>query len=205
MGWWTEQVVPRVTRVALSPKRTGEIRARVCAGLSGRVLELGFGSGPNAAYYPAGLTELLVVEPSDTGWRLSRGRRAGITAPVTRVGLDGQLLPLTDGSVDAAVSTWTLCSIPDAGAALAELRRVLRPGGRLHFVEHGLAPDEGVVRWQRRLEPAQRRLFAGCHLTRPIDRLLLDAGFALDRLDRYYEPREPKAFGSLYEGVAVSG
>ena len=204
MGVWTERAVPRITDVALGPKNTGKIRTRVCAGLSGRVLELGFGSGPNADYYPAEVEEVLAVEPSDAGWALSAKRRAQMRVPVERVGLDGQQLPLPDASVDAAVSTWTLCTIPDAGQALREVRRVLKPGGRLHFVEHGLAPDDGVVRWQQRLEPLQKRVFAGCHLARPIDELIAGAGFTVDRLDRYYEPKQPKAFASLYEGVATS-
>ncbi len=204
MGWWTDNAVPRITDAALGPKKTGEIRARVCRGLHGQVLELGFGSGPNADYYPADVDEVLAVEPSDAGWGLSAKRRAQMRLPVQRVGLDGQRLPVADTSIDAALSTWTLCTIPDAGQALRELRRVLKPGGQLHFVEHGLAPDDGVVRWQRRLEPIQKRAFAGCHLARPIDELITAAGFRVERLDRYYEPKQPKPFASLYEGVAVS-
>ncbi len=204
MSWWTDNAVPRITNAALGPKKTGHIRKRVCADLHGRVLELGFGSGPNAAFYPDAVDELLVVEPSDVGWSLSQERRQQMRLPVERVGLDGQWLPLEDASIDVAVSTWTLCTIPDVAQALRELRRVLKPGGTLHFVEHGLAPDAGVVRWQRRLEPLQKRAFAGCHLSRPIDELVIGAGFAVERLDRYYERKQPKAFASLYEGVATS-
>jgi SAM-dependent methyltransferase len=128
---------------------------------------------------------------------------AGAAVPVQRAGLDGQALPLGDDSVDAALSTFTLCTIPDVAAALAQVRRVLRPGGALHFVEHGRAPDERVRRWQRRLEPVQRRVAGGCHLTRPVDEQLLRAGFTVERLHRYDLPGQPRAFAHLYEGVAL--
>lgn len=202
MGLWRRQVVPRIVDVACGTKQAHEARERVCTGLSGEVLEIGFGSGLNVPHYPPAVTRVLAVEPSDVGFRLAGDRLAASSIPVHRTGLDGQRLPLDDASADHALSTWTLCTIPDAGAALAEVRRVLRPGGRLHFVEHGLAPDAGVVRWQRRLEPVQRRVAGGCHLTRRIDRLLVEAGFTVDRLDNSYEKGTPKPFGYLYEGVA---
>ncbi len=204
MGLWGDAVLPRLVNQMLGPKRTGHIRERVCAGLSGQVVELGFGSGSNASFYPPTVTEVLAVEPSDLAWQLSESRRQEHRATFTRVGLDGQRLPLEDASVDHALSTWTLCTIPDPSLALAEVRRVLRPGGQLHFVEHGLAPDEHVRRWQHRLEPIQKRVGGGCHLARPIDHLIRAAGFEVSALERYYEPKEPKAFGSLYEGVALS-
>ena len=130
------------------------------------------------------------------------GRLATAPVPVQRSGLDGQALPFPDGSFDAALSTFVLCTIPDVGRALGEVRRVLRPGGRLHFAEHGLAPDEGVRRWQRRLEPLDKRIAGGCRLSRPVDELLVAAGFVLDRLDRAYLPKEPRPFAALYVGVA---
>lgn len=204
MGWWGDAVLPRLIGTMLGPKRTGHIRERVCADLSGQVVELGFGSGTNTGFYPTAVTEVLAVEPSDLAWRLAQKKLAAVDTVITRVGLDGQRLPMADASVDNALSTWTLCTIPDAPLALAELRRVLRPGGRLHFVEHGQAPDARVERWQHRLEPLQKRIGGGCHLSRPIADLLTGAGFAVEKLDRYYEKGEPKPFGYLYEGVAVS-
>jgi SAM-dependent methyltransferase len=121
---------------------------------------------------------------------------------VEYVGLDGEKLPLDDASVDHVLTTWTLCTIPDVDRALAEIRRVLRPDGTLHFLEHGRSPDEKVVRWQDRMTPIQRRFAGGCHLNRPIDRLLVDAGLTVDRLENYYV-KGPKLFGYMYEGVAT--
>lgn len=205
MGLWTERLLPRFIDKALAGAVQQEIRARVCAGLAGDVLELGFGSGLNLPHLPAAVTSLAAVEPSGTAHRLAAARVAASPVPVRLAGLDGQRIDLPDASVDAVLSTWTLCTIPDAVAALREARRVLRPGGALRFAEHGLAPDDGVVRWQRRLEPVQKRIGGGCHLTRRIDVLLADAGFAVERLDRYYAPKEPRPFGAMYEGVATAG
>jgi ubiquinone/menaquinone biosynthesis C-methylase UbiE len=142
------------------------------------------------------------VEPSDVGWKLAGKRLEAAKVPVRRSGLDGQALPFPDASHDAALSTWTLCTIPDVAAALREVRRVLKPGGTLHFVEHGLAPDESVRRWQRRLEPMQKRAFGGCHLTRQVVELLTDAGFTITELDVFYEDGAPKVWGADSLGVA---
>ena len=200
MGVWAEQVVPRLVRSSLGTRRHHEVRARVCAGLAGEVVEIGFGAGLNVRHYPPAVTGVTAVEPSDVAWRLSAPERDGAAVPVTRAGLDGQRLPFPDASFDTALSTWTLCTIPDAEAALRELRRVLRPGGVLCFVEHGAAPDAAVLRRQRRWDPVQRRLFAGCHVSRPVDLLLARAGLPAADLRRYYADGEPRLFGSLYEG-----
>ena len=119
-------------------------------------------------------------------------------------GLDGQSLPFPDAIFDTAVSTWTLCTIPDVAAALRELRRVLKPGASLHFVEHGLAPDASVRRWQRRLEPMQKRVFGGCHLTRPVVNLITAAGFTVTALDAFYLAGAPKPVAAQSLGIAVS-
>ena len=155
-------------------------------------MEIGFGSGLNVPFYPATVTRVAAVEPADVGWKLADKRLRATSVPVQRSGLDGQSLPFDDNSYDAALSTWTLCTIPDVAGALAEVRRVLKPGGTLHFVEHGLAPDENVRRWQRRLDPLQQRLFGGCHLTRPVVDLLTAAGFTITELDVFYEEGSPK-------------
>ena len=201
---WSEQVVPRLTDWALDSDQVAPFRDRVCQGLHGRVLELGFGSGLNIAHYPAEVTAVGAVEPAEVGWALSRRRRRLSAVPVGRAGLDGQHLADADECYDAALVTFSLCSIPDAGLALREVRRVLRRGGRLHFLEHGLAPDEPVRRWQRRLEPLQQRVFAGCHLTRDVPAMMRAAGFEIEWLEQAYVPgpalSRPWTFGSL--GVA---
>jgi ubiquinone/menaquinone biosynthesis C-methylase UbiE len=204
MGIYGEQVLPRIINVACGLKTLRPLRGRVCQGLQGRVVEVGFGSGLNIPYYPSAVTGVAAVEPADTGWKLAGKRLASAGPPVERTGLDGQSLPLPDDSCDAALSTWTMCTIPDVAAALAEIRRVLKPGGSLHFVEHGLAPDESVRRWQHRLEPMQKRLFGGCHLTRRIADLLTDAGFTITEIDVFYQKGAPKPVGAESLGVAVS-
>ncbi len=180
------------------------VRVRTCAGLSGRVVEIGFGSGRNVPFYPAEVTSVSAVEPADNGWRMAARRVAASPIPVERAGLDGQSLPFEDDSFDSALSTWTLCTIPDVMAALAEVRRVLVPGGVFHFVEHGLAPDASVRKWQHRCNPLQRTLFGGCNLNRDIGALIDEAGFEMRTLDRFYEKPTPKTLGALSLGVAVS-
>lgn len=203
MGFYRDTVVPRIVDRVMGDRRLLEIRRRVCAGLTGEVLEIGFGSGLNVGCYPPAVTAVTAVEPSDVGWRLAGPRVERSPVPVRRSGLDGQSLPFPDDSFDSALSTWTLCTIPDASAALREIRRVLRPGAVLHFVEHGRAPDAGVERWQHRLEPLNRRVAGGCHLSRPIDELVSGSGLRLEELQRYYHSGEPKPFGAMYEGRAA--
>jgi len=204
MGVYSEQVLPRIIDVACDLKQSLPQRRRVCEGLAGDVVEIGFGSGLNVPFSPAAVTHVAAVEPADVGWKLAAKRLDATTVPVQRSGLDGQALPFPDDRFDSALSTWTMCTIPDISAALRELRRVLKPGGTLHFVEHGLAPDEPVRRWQHRLEPLQKRLFGGCHLTRPVVELLTDAGFTIREVDVYYEKGTPKTLGANSLGTAQS-
>ncbi|MEW6472282.1 MAG: class I SAM-dependent methyltransferase [Actinomycetota bacterium] len=204
MGIYDERVLPRIINLACNVKPLRRLRERVCAGLHGQVVEVGFGSGLNIPYYPPEVSAVAAIEPADTGWKLAGKRLAAAGVPIERQGLDGQSLPLADDSCDAALSTFTLCTIPDVEAALREIRRVLKPGGELHFLEHGLAPDESVRRWQHRLEPMQKRLFGGCHLTRPVPDLLTKAGFTITELDTFYEKSAPKPWGAASLGVAVA-
>jgi ubiquinone/menaquinone biosynthesis C-methylase UbiE len=204
MGIYGEHILPRIVNVACAMKSAAPLRDRVCTGLEGDVVEIGFGSGLNIPFYPDRVARVAAVEPADVGWKLAEKRLRATSIPVERSGLDGQSLPFADDSYDCALSTWTLCTIPDVAAALREVRRVLKPGGTLHFVEHGLAPDEPVRRWQRRLEPIQKRAFGGCHLTRPIVELLKSAGFTITELDVFYEEGAPKILGADSLGTAVS-
>ena len=178
------------------------IRVQTAAGLTGRVVEIGFGSGFNVPLYPSGVTRVLAVEPSATAWRMASKRISSAGIPVEQVGLDGQSIPLDDASCDGALCTFSLCTIPDPAAALAEGRRVLRPGGRFHFLEHALAPDPGVASFQRRVEPLQKRLADGCHLTRDPVALVRDAGFSIEEIDQKYGAG-PKPWAYLTRASAV--
>jgi Methylase involved in ubiquinone/menaquinone biosynthesis len=202
MGFYEEQLLPRFVDVALSAKQFRELRARVAAGLESEVLEVGFGSGRNVPHYPPAVKRVQAVDPAVVGRRLAAKRVAASPVPVDYVGLDGQRLPVPDDSVDHVLTTWTLCTIPDVAGALAEIRRVLRPGGGLHFLEHGRSSDPKVLRWQDRLTPLQRKIAGGCHLNRPIDRLITDSGLRITAMDNYYL-KGPKTVGCMYEGVAV--
>lgn len=204
MGFYEDRIVPRIVKCACGGKQLDGYRARVCAGLTGEVVEVGFGSGLNVSYYPEAVDRIAAVEPSDRGWELASKNLARATVPIDRAGLDGQLLPFPDSSFDSALSTFTLCTIPDGVAALKELRRVLKPGGRLHFVEHGLAPDTKVQRWQNRLNPLEQRLAGGCNFNRVIPQMVADAGFTMTDLDQFYARGIPRFAGALSLGVAAA-
>ncbi|MFC7495194.1 MULTISPECIES: class I SAM-dependent methyltransferase [unclassified Nocardioides] len=203
MGVYADHVLPRIVNVACGAKVAHPLRERVCAGLHGRVVEIGFGTGHNVPFYPEAVEQVAAIEPSELSWRLARDRLAASPVAVEQAGLDGQSLPFDDDTFDTALSTWTMCTIPDPVRALTEVRRVLRPGGTLHFVEHGLAPDEGVRRWQRRLEPLNKRMLGGCHLTRSVVDLLTTAGYTVVDLDVFYEKGAPKALAADSLGVAA--
>jgi SAM-dependent methyltransferase len=203
VGVYEDRVVPRLLNVLCGVKPLRELRQRVCSGLTGDIVEVGFGSGLNVPYYPPSVTRVAAVEPADVGWQLAAGRVASSPVPVERSGLDGQHLPFDDESFDAVLSTWTMCTIPDIELALHEMHRVLKPDGALHFVEHGLAPDENVRKWQHRLDPLQQRLLDGCHLSRPIVSLVEHAGFEISTLDTFYQRGAPKPFAAESLGVAV--
>jgi ubiquinone/menaquinone biosynthesis C-methylase UbiE len=204
VGVYGDHVLPRIVNVACGMKAVRPLRQRVCAGLEGEVVELGFGSGHNVPFYPPAVARVAAVEPADLGWKLAQKRVGASGVPVERSGLDGQSLPFPDDNFDTALSTWTLCTIPDLPSALAEVRRVLKPGGTFHFLEHGLAPDEKVQRWQHRLNPLQNRMFGGCNLNRPIVDLVSGAGFTISEVDEFYEEGAPKFIGADSLGVAVS-
>ena len=204
MAIYREKVLPHVINFACGMKQSNPLRERVCAGLDGRVLEIGFGSGLNIPFYPSTVSSVAAVEPADVAWKIAQKRVAGSPVEIERSGLDGQSLPFEDDTFDSAISTWTLCTIPDANAALLEVRRVLKPGGTLHFVEHGLAPDEKVQRMQNRFNGLQMKLFGGCHLNRQIVPMITNAGFTIKDVDVFYEKGAPKFVAADSLGVAVA-
>ena len=204
MSFYGDHVLPHIINVVMNNKQTRLIRGRVCSGLNGEVLEIGFGTGHNLPFIPGEVTRLQAVEPSKRSVELARTRIAAAPFAIEVVGLDGQRLGVEDESVDAVLCTWSLCTIPDPVAAVAEARRVLRLGGRFHFVEHGLAPDEKVRRWQDRWNPAQQKIAGGCNVNRDISAIIEAGGLTITRLDNYYSKGEPKTLGSMYEGVAVA-
>lgn len=203
MGFYRTQVLPRLVDRACGSAGMQRWRAEVTAGLAGTVVEIGFGSGLNVEHYPPEVELVLAVEPAEVARQLAAKRieRSGVT--VEHIGLDGQAIPLDDASCDAALSTFTLCTVPDPNKVLSELRRVLRPKARLHFLEHGLAPDPSVARWQHRLDPWQRRLADGCHLTRDAEALVTDAGFVMEEIEHRYA-KGPKPWSWFTVGVAAN-
>lgn len=201
MGFYEDRILPRIITKTCGMPAMDKLRRRACEPLSGRVVEIGFGSGFNIGQYPEAVTQVAAVEPSDAGWRLGAERIASSTVPIQRSGLDGQNLPFDDDAFDSALSTFTLCTIPDLPTALSELRRVVKPGGVFAFFEHGNAPDEGVRRWQRRLEPLQKRVGGGCHLTRDIPALVREAGWDVVEVDSFYG-QVPKTFSAFSVGYA---
>ena len=201
-GFYARRIFPRVVDIAMNTAENRRIRRAVCEPLHGEVLEIGFGSGHNLPFLPADVTRLLAVDPMQEGRALARTRLAASNVEVDFVGLDGQRIELPDGSADAALSTWTLCSIPDAVAAVREIARVLRPGGVLHFAEHGLSPDAKVERWQHRLNPVQNRIGCGCNIQRDIPALIEAGGMTVDQVETFYAKGDPKILGWTFQGRA---
>lgn len=199
MGFYGDRIVPRIVNRTCGSADLEPWRRKVCAGLSGAVIELGFGSGLNVPAYPSAVTSVTAIEPSDVGWRLAAERVASAPFKVERTELDA-FVP--NDTFDGALSTFTLCTVRNVDSVLGGIRRVLRPGGFLHFLEHGRAPDEPVRRWQRRLDPIQKAMAGGCHLTRPIADLITGAGFTNVEAEEFYMPRTPRVAGAFTIGRA---
>jgi len=203
MGLYRDHVVPRLVDVACGTAGLARWRTRVCDGLAGRVVEIGFGAGRNVPFYPAEVTTVYAVEPSTASMKMAFKRNAASRVRIEHVGLDGGEIQLADGSCDAALMTFTLCTVSDPRQVLAEIRRVLVPGGQLHFLEHGIAPEPSIARWQVRLDPWERRLADGCHLTRDALELVTEAGFLIETVEQRYA-RGPKPWSYFTLGVATS-
>ncbi|MHA6287609.1 class I SAM-dependent methyltransferase [Maricaulis sp. CAU 1757] len=206
MGFYADRILPCLIGSSCSISPIMRQRQRIVPQARGRVLEIGLGTGPNLEVYDRSRIERVIALEPSAGMRRKAGRLIAASGlEVDLVDAPAEHIPLEDDSVDTVVLTFTLCSIPDSQAALAEMRRVLKPDGELLFCEHGLAPDAGVARWQRRLEPVWKRVAGGCHLTRPMDRLIREAGFDITRLDAEYVPGTPKIVAYDYLGSARIG
>jgi ubiquinone/menaquinone biosynthesis C-methylase UbiE len=201
MSFYRRYVIPHLTHLSMRQKQLLPFRQRVIGAAEGRVLEIGIGSGLNLPLYGSAVKSVIGLEPSAELLRMARARAEAATRPITLLDASAEAIPLDSGSVDTVVTTWTLCTIPDAARALAEMHRVLRPGGTLLFVEHGRAPEPAVERWQDRLDPLWSRFAGGCHLNRRIDDLISGSGFRIEDLENARLPG-PRTHTFLYQGCA---
>ena len=203
MGFYSDSVVPRLVTCACGTKPILKQREKVVPMASGRVLEIGLGAGHNLPYYHASQVESVVgIDPCATSWKLAQPRAASLGVPLEFIEGSAEEMPLPDAAFDSVLMTYSLCTIPDAHRALAEIRRVLKPEGRLLFCEHGVAPDPGVSKWQAWINPLWRRLMGGCNLNRPIVAWIEQAGFSVKTLDQMYLPGTPRIAGFNVWGAA---
>lgn len=203
MAFYADHIVPHIVSLACSVNLISEQRRNVIPKAGGRVLEIGMGSGLNLPFYDATrVTKVFGLEPSALMRKKARKRMSDVDFDVAFIDPAGAEIPLEDHSVDSVVTTYTLCTIPDAGQALMQMHRVLKPTGRLIFCEHGAAPDSEVLRWQHRCNRVWGALFGGCSLVRAIPRLIEDCGFTITSLEQAYLPRTPRIAGYNYWGLA---
>ncbi|NWG45396.1 MAG: methyltransferase domain-containing protein [Alphaproteobacteria bacterium] len=206
MSFYEEHIAPHLVSLACSARPIARQRAKVVPGAEGRVLEVGFGSGLNLPFYdPEKVTQLFALEPSAGMRRKAASRAAAVRFPIDYLDLPGETVPLEDASVDTVLVTYTLCTIDAVARAVGEMRRVLKPSGRLLFCEHGAAPDADVRRFQRRIGPLWTVVGAGCRLDRPIPELVSAGGFTIERLEAMYLPKTPRFAGYNYWGSARPG
>lgn len=204
-SWWERHGVPRLIKCACSQGQIMKARSRIVPLAAGDVLELGCGGGINMEFYDrARVTRFTGLDPSPELLAMSRAAAHAHGMEADIQGGVGEAMPFEGGRFDTVVTTFTLCSVADQAAVLAEIRRVLKPGGTALFLEHGAAPDPGVARWQRRIEPLWKRIGGNCHLTRPIGAAYEQAGFSVDRQGAAYMPKTPRPFGWIEFGTARS-
>jgi ubiquinone/menaquinone biosynthesis C-methylase UbiE len=201
MGVYERYLLPHLTNLAMRNQVLARERRRYVPLATGTVLEIGAGSARNLPYYGAAVERLVALEPSHELWRLGRARVGEARFPVEHLPCPAEAIAARDQTFDTVVMTWTLCTIPDPEAALAEMARVLKPGGRLIFVEHGKAPDAGVAAWQNRLNPLWRPIAGGCNMNRAIATLIAQR-FAVAELETGYAAG-PKVLSYLYKGIAT--
>ena len=205
MGLYAKHLLPRLIDCGCAQEPMAKVRAAYVSRARGRVLEIGFGTGHNLSHYATGKDapeSLFAVEPAADIAKRARERLAATALPVEVSHASAEELPVEDRSFDTVVSTWMLCSVPNVYRCLAELRRVLKPGGRLIFAEHGASPEPMIARWQRRIEPLWKVIGGGCHLSRSADLLIANAGFRINELETGYLPG-PKLATFTYRGVAA--
>ncbi|GEO14957.1 class I SAM-dependent methyltransferase [Microvirga aerophila] len=203
VGFYARHIGPRFVSCVCSMAAVANERKKVVPHASGVVLEIGIGPGLNLHLYdPARVTRVIGVDPIAAFVSLGVERRRRSPVPLEMIQAPAEALPLETRSIDTAVITYTLCSVDEPAQALSEVRRVLRPKGRVLFLEHGLSGDAAVAAWQRRLNPIWRRLAVGCNLTRPVGRLLNDAGFTIRSIDHYYLDGAPRPMAFLCRGIA---
>jgi len=204
MGFYENHIVPRIINFACGTEMIRKQREKVVPLAEGTVLEIGIGPGFNLPLYDAGKVRRVIgLDPSETAWKFARERVAAAPFEVEFIGLPGERIPLDDASVDTVLVTFSLCTIPDPAAALAGMKRVLKPQGKLVFCEHGRAPDAHVCTWQDRINPVWRHVFGGCHLNRDMPALIGGAGFQITRMESGYLPEGPRFAGFTYWGEAA--
>ena len=203
MGFYSRVLFPWGMNKLMSGEPFDNERDTILKDVAGEVLEIGFGSGLNLSHYPACVTHLTAVEPNEGMNRYATQQIDNSPIEVECKQHSGESLPMEDASFDTVVSTWTLCSIPDIEQALAEVKRVLKPGGRFVFLEHGLSDEPAVQRWQQRLTPLQKTFGDGCHLNRDMRALIGDTGFTSFNIENFYLEKTPKILGYMYRGIAI--
>jgi len=203
MSFYDEKILPHVLHLACGTKPILKQREKIVPQAEGRILEIGMGSGINIGYYnPAKVEKLWGLEPSVGMREKAKSRVAAAPFDLEWLDLPGEEIPLDNKSVDTIVLTYTLCTIPDWLSAVKQMRRVLKPGGKLLFSEHGKAPDEAVKKWQARINPFWMSIAGGCHLNRDIPQLLIEGGFNIKEMDTLYVPKTPKVAAFTYWGYA---
>jgi ubiquinone/menaquinone biosynthesis C-methylase UbiE len=203
MGFYSRLIFPRLCDWAMSTPEFAQLRKNVLAEAKGEILEIGFGTGLNLGHYPEQVRALAAVDPGATMTRIAQARIEKSRIDVDLRNQSAESLPFDAERFDCVVCTWTLCSIPDVRAAVGEVRRVLKPGGRFVFVEHGLSDEPSVQRWQRRLNPIQRRIGAGCRLDLDVEAAVRSQPFREVIVDRFLMQKAPRTHGTMYKGMAV--
>ena len=202
MGLYSNLIVPYCIDFAMSGSDLSEYRQQLLADVSGDILEIGFGTGLNLPYYPDKIDKITTIDPNPGMRRLARSRIEASEITVDYKVLNGESIPLADASFDSVVCTWTLCSIPLVDRAIAEIYRLLKPGGKFYFIEHGLSHEDSIKVWQNRLTPVQKIIADGCHLNRQID-AIVRRKFVNLTVEQFYAPKLPKVIGYMYRGVAI--